>query len=278
MDKFANSFLFKKHYEPDAMNPDGSKGAWVTGGQLQPQIFSLMLVTIILVIVSIYIYLKLRKTKVNKAPTGIVLLTEQYVMAVDNLYVQATGNKIRKPAPYIFTLMTFLVVGNLFGLIGLEPPGSSFSVTLTIGLITWIGIYVVGIMYQKAIFFKKFVNPTELIGQFSPLISISFRLFGNLVGGGTIMFLIYAVTGIIWKNVPYIGEINLLGAIIAPVFHAYFDMFDGLIQAFVFVLLTMIYWSLEVEEEFSKEQSNNNKIKKTKKSNKKEGNNNTVIA
>lgn len=46
-------------------------------------------------------------------------------------------------------------------------------------------------------FFKKFANPVELIGQFAPLISLSFRLFGNMIGGATLMYLIYAVTGFI---------------------------------------------------------------------------------
>ena len=214
---------------------------------LQPQIFSLVFVTIILIILSIVIYKKAKKQQPNKAPEGIMLIAEQYVMGIDNLYNEITEQKFTKPAPYIFTLITFLGISNLMGLIGLETPTSSYSVTLTIGLISWIGIYVVGIMYQKMHFFKKFLNPLELIGQFSPLISLSFRLFGNMIAGSTIMFLLYYVTGSIWENIPYIGEMNLLGSIIAWPFHIYFDMFDGLVQAFVFTLLTMIYWTLEAE-------------------------------
>ena len=240
---------------------------------LQPQVFSLLLVTLILVIFAIVIYNKVKKQKINKAPHGVLLFTEQYVMGVDNLYKEATSGKITKPAPYIFTLMTFLVLGNLFGLLGLEPPTTSFSVTLTLGLISWIGIYVVGIIYQKLHFFKKFLNPTEIIGQFSPLISISFRIFGNMIGGSTIMYLLYHVSGWLWGMIPVVGEMNLLGPMFTPFFHAYFDIFDGLIQAFVFTLLTMIYWTLEAEtpehEEVQKvldknTQKQNNKTRKIK--------------
>ncbi len=217
---------------------------------LQPQLISLALVTIILVIVSIVVYNKVKKVKPNQAPTGVAFMAEQYVMGVDSLFKSVTGeNKLQPVAPYIFTLLTFLLLGNLFGLIGFEPPTTSYSVTLTLGLVSWIGIYVVGILYEKWRFFKKFINPLELIGQFTPLISISFRLFGNMVGGATIMYLIYHVTGVLWSHVPYLGEVNLLGALIAPPLHFYFDVFDGIIQGFVFTLLTTVYWSLEASSE-----------------------------
>ncbi len=214
---------------------------------LQPQIFSLVLITIILIIISIVIYKKAKKQQPNKAPEGVMLIAEQYVMGIDNLYGEITEGKFNKPAPYIFTLITFLGASNLMGLFGMEPPASSYSVTLTIGLVSWIGIYVIGIMYQKMHFFKKFLNPLEIIGQFSPLISLSFRLFGNMIAGSTIMYLLYHLTGWMWGMIPYIGEMNLLGSIIAWPFHIYFDLFDGLVQAFVFTLLTMIYWTLEAE-------------------------------
>ncbi len=219
-------------------------------GNLQPQLISLFLVTVFLIIIAIVVYKKVSKVKVEEAPKGTALIAEQYVMGVDNLFKSVAGEKKLQPAaPYIFTLLTFLMVGNLFGLIGFEPPATSYSVPLTLGMVAWIGIYVVGITYQKFNFFKKFVNPLEIIGQFTPLISISFRLFGNMIGGSTIMFLIYHLTGAIWSHIPYLGQINLLGSLIAPPLHFYFDVFDGIVQGFVFTLLTTVYWSLETSEE-----------------------------
>lgn len=191
----------------------------------------------------------MKKQKTTEAPHGVLLVAEQYVMGVDNLFNQVTGGKLtHKPAPYFFTLFSFLLVSNLMGLLGLEPPTTSYSVTLLLALISWIGIYVLGIMHHKVMFFKKFLNPIELIGQFAPLISLSFRLFGNMIGGATLMYLIYAVAGWVWGFIPVIGEFNLLGSLIAPAFHFYFDVFDGIIQAFVFTLLSMVYWTLEVPD------------------------------
>ncbi|MCP4336699.1 MAG: F0F1 ATP synthase subunit A [Mycoplasma sp.] len=218
---------------------------------LQPQLISVFLVTIVLIIISIIIYKKVQEVKPNEAPKGVAFMAEQYVRGVDSLFKSVAGEeKIQPVAPYIFTLLTFLMLGNIFGLIGFEPPSTSYSVTLTLGLVSWIGIYVVGIIYQKWRFFKKFVNPLEIIGQFTPLISISFRLFGNMIGGATIMYLVYHVTGVIWAHIPFLGQVNLLGALIAPPLHFYFDVFDGIIQGFVFTLLTTVYWSLEASEEY----------------------------
>ena len=233
-------------------------------GHLQPQIFSLILVTIILIIFAIVIYNKVKKSQPNKAPSGILLIAEQYVMGIEGQYQDVTNGRMQKPAPYIFTLLSFLLLGNLFGLIGLTPPTTSYSVTLTLGLISWIGIYVVGLIYEKWRFFKRFLNPIEIIGQFSPLISISLRLFGNMIAGSTIMYLIYHFVGWIWGFIPVFGTFNLIGPIIAWPFHIYFDLFSGLIQAFVFSLLTMIYWSLEVPLEEHKKIKSNKKILKQK--------------
>lgn len=213
--------------------------------QLQPQIFSMILITLILIVLSIVIYLKVIKQPIDKAPTGIVQMAEQYVMGVDKLFKNVTNQQLPTPSPYIFTLLTFLIAGNLTPLIGFEAITTSYSTTLTLALISWLGIYVVGLVHKRWMFFLRFVNPLESISQFAPLISMSFRLFGNILGGSIIVYLLYFVTNLFWSKIPIIGEINLLGSLITPVFHAYFDLFSGLIQAYVFTLLTMLYWSLE---------------------------------
>ncbi len=229
--------------------------------QLQPQIFSMILVTLILIVLAIVIYLKVQKQPVDQAPKGILQIAEQYVMGVDDLFKKVTNEKIHKPSPYIFTLLTFLIAGNLISLVGVESMTTSYSTTLTLALIAWIGIYVVGIVHQRMRFFVRYINPVETVGQFAPLISLSFRLFGNILGGSTIIYLLYYVTGRAWVHVPFIGQINLLGPLITPMFHFYLDIFGGLIQAYVFSLLTMLYWSLEAAN--GKVKVKNKKIEQT---------------
>lgn len=214
----------------------------------QPQLVTLIYVTILLTIISIVVYFKVKKIKPDEVPNGIAFLAEQYVGLFNNEFKSISEGKIDRVGPYIFTLFTFLAVGNTAGLLSLEPAATSYSVPLTLGIISWLGIYIFGIIYQRFSFFKRYLNPIDLIGQFSPLISISFRIFGNIIGGSIIMFMIYWFTGWIWNFIPIIGKVNLLGMIIAPWLHMYFDIFDGLIQAYVFALLTGIYWSQEVAE------------------------------
>ena len=228
---------------------------------IQPQLISIIFVTLILLVFSIFIYKKVKKQDFKKPPKGILLFAEQYVLGFDNLFTDVTEGKVNRTAPYIFALVSFLIVGNLMGLFGLEPVTSSYSVTLTLAVISWLGIFVVGLVYEKLRFFKKYLNPIELISQFAPLISLSFRIFGNIIGGSTIIFLLYYFTGWIWSFIPYIGNLNLLGVIIAPAFHMYFDIFSGLVQAFVFTLLTMIYWTIEAKEPPKKKQKSSRKEK-----------------
>lgn len=215
----------------------------------QPQLLTLIYITIVLVVLAIVVYFKVKKVEPNKAPTGIAFLAEQYVGVFDSEFFGLSQGKIDRVGPYIFTLVSFLLVGNTAGLLSLEPVVTSYSVALTLGLITWIGIYVFGIMHQKIRFFKKYLNPIELVGQFSPLISISFRIFGNILGGAILVCLIYVFTGYVWSFIPIIGEVNLLGMVVAPWFHIYFDLFEAMVQSYVFALLTCIYWSQEVEAE-----------------------------
>lgn len=214
----------------------------------QPQLLTLIYVTVVLTILSIIVYFKVKKVEPNKTPKGIAFLAEQYVGIFDIEFHGISQGKIDRVGPYIFTLFSFLIVGDTAGLIALEPVVTSYSVSLTLGLITWIGTYVFGIIYQKLYFFSRYLNPIELIGQFSPLISISFRIFGNILGGTVLMYMIYLLTSYIWGLIPIIGEVNLLGMIVAPWFHIYFDIFGAMVQAYVFALLTGIYWSQEVEK------------------------------
>ncbi|ADR25031.1 F0F1 ATP synthase subunit A [Mycoplasmopsis bovis] len=227
---------------------------WINGGYAdwnQKQLLSLIVVVLICLIFSLYVFIKIKKyAKEDKAPSGIILAMEGYVNYIDNVYDDNTDRKIPKARFYVFGLATFLLLGNLLGLIGLEPVTTSYSIALTFGLMSWLGIYVTGLIYQKWRFFARYKNPIEIIGQFSPLISISFRIFGNIIGGSIIMVMIYSLFGYIWtKMIPNSPPLPLLAVIFTPVLHLYFDVFSAFIQALVFCSLTTIWWAQEAEIE-----------------------------
>ncbi|ADE19690.1 F0F1 ATP synthase subunit A [Mycoplasma crocodyli] len=217
----------------------------------QPQLFSLFITAIIIMIISLIVFFKVRKAKPEEAPSGLLLITEAYVGVVENSFNTSTNGKISKARYYIFTLATFLLVGNLVSIFGLEPITTSYSVPFVLALASWLGIYVVGFAYQKWRFFKKYINIIEVVGQFAPLISLGFRIYGNIIGGGTIVFMIYLVCGMLWRLIPGLEnhEWYFFAPIITPFFHIYFDLLGAFIQAYVFSLLTTIYWVNESEVE-----------------------------
>ncbi|TNK83879.1 F0F1 ATP synthase subunit A [Mycoplasmopsis pullorum] len=219
----------------------------------QPQLLSLVVTVIIIFIISLIVFIKAQQQKANKAPQGTILVVEGYINIFDNTFEDATEGKLKKSRMYLFTLVTFLLVGNLVVILGFEPIATSYSVTFTLGLSTFIGIYVVALIYQKWRIIKKYKNPIDFIGQFSPLISISFRIFGNIIGGSTIMYLIYYLLGYVWQGIFHTSTpFYFFAPVITPLLHLYFDVFGAFIQAYVFTILTIIYWINEVEEETPK--------------------------
>ena len=84
--------------------------------------------------------------------------------------------------------------------------------------------------------------PTNLLSILSPLISLSMRLFGNILSGSILMYLVYQLTGYISG---LLINFNFLGPVIAPWLHCYFDVFAGCIQTLVFVTLSSILIMME---------------------------------
>ena len=150
------------------------------------------------------------------------------------------GKKGLKFAPYISTLLIFLVVANLIGLLGFRPPTADLNTTFGLATISFILIQGTGLRskglwgYIKGLFEPfVFMFPLNVISEISTPVSMAFRLFGNILGGMVIMSLLYGVA-----------------PILIPVFpHVYFDLFSGIIQAFIFTMLTMVFVSMASDEE-----------------------------
>lgn len=214
--------------------------------KIMPQLLTIILTTVLIVTVSFIYSRKLKKMKPDDDPRGIVLVVELIVKYIEKMVIEVLGVKYKNLTIYLMYLMLYILIGNWLSIIGLESPASSYTVTLSLGLVTFIGIYYVGIKFQKLVFFKKYLNPIEIITQFAPLISLSFRLFGNIMGGSIILALLYGFSGQLWGKIPIIGQVNFLIGGIAPFLHMYFDLFAGSIQALIFGMLTIVYWKLQM--------------------------------
>lgn len=211
------------------------------GGQeilIHDSIINLWVVIIFLTILSLVVNKKIKEVDIDEKPSGFLNFIEILVDAVNNLVRSTMGENNMKFAPYIFTLFCFLGVANLLGLIGLTPPTSDYSVTFSLAMITFATVQIMKFKTQKGIggYLKSFtepfafLTPINILGELGNPISLSFRLFGNVMSGGIIMTLLYSALG-------------YFAPLVTPVLHGYFDVFSGLLQTFIFGMLTMIFIS-----------------------------------
>lgn len=194
-------------------------------------------VVIVLIVFALIVNNKIKKAKADEVPSNFLNVVELLVEAVDNLIGSTMGKQnIKRFGPYIFTLAVFLAVANLLGLIGLTPPTSDYSVTLALALVTfvltqfWLFKNGGGLLGYIKGFGEPMLllSPLNVIGELANPISLSFRLFGNVMSGGIILTLLYQWLG-------YIAPV------VALPLHLYFDIFSGLLQTFIFIMLTMIF-------------------------------------
>lgn len=216
---------------------------------IQPEIvFSLIIMTIL----SIFFVLVGRKVKVadpTKRPKGVVLVCETGVKMIQDYMETLMPSKFSKNYyPYFAMMFIYIFISNISGLFGFEAPTSNYSITLAITIITFTLIQYNALKTKGVFTYIKDIiwPPTNILGTLAPLISLSMRLFGNIVAGSILLSLIYSFTGYLSQ---YVINFNFLGPVIAPIFHAYFDVFAGFIQTLVFVTLSSILISLEASED-----------------------------
>lgn len=212
------------------------------GGQeiwLHESLFTTFVIVVLLTILSLYIHSKIKKADIHDKPTGILHIVEIAVDAINGLTTQTMGKHNLGFAPYMLTLAAFLFCANLSGLLGFVPPTSDYNVTLALALITFVMIHFFSVK-TKGIggYFKQYaepiaiLTPINILGELANPISLSFRLFGNILSGVLIMSLVYQGLGLVSQ---------FLIPVVAWPLHGYFDVFSGLLQTFIFVMLSMTY-------------------------------------
>ncbi|NBH71824.1 ATP synthase F0 subunit A [Clostridiaceae bacterium] len=142
---------------------------------------------------------------------------------------------------YIGTIFLFILFCNLSGLLGLRAPTADYGVTFLLGMFTFFIVNYQGIKNRKLRHFTSLFEPTpvlfpiNLIGELANPLSISLRLFANLLSGVIIMGLWYGM-------MPIFVNIGIPAAL-----HIYCDVFSGAIQTYVFCMLTMVYINDKME-------------------------------
>lgn len=213
---------------------------------LHESIFSSYLIVILVSIFSLIIYSKIKKADIREKPRGVLHFVEIAVEGINGLTEQVMGKHNLGFAAYMLTVAVFLFFANLSGLVGLVPPTSDYNVTLSLALITFVLIHFFSIK-TKGLggYLKQFAEPIPLLlpinilGEIANPISLSFRLFGNVLSGALIMSLVYSGISLISKA---------LIPLVAWPLHGYFDIFSGLLQTFIFVMLSMTYINSNMAE------------------------------
>ena len=178
--------------------------------------------------------------KLSFLPGNFQTLGELMVSAFEGLVNDALDEGNRHYLPLIITLFLFIWVSNLLGIIPhLSEPTRDLNTTLAYGFMGFCIAHYAGIRtkgfgpylrtYTEPMFFMA---PLNIIGELSKIVSISFRLYGNIMGGAIIIMVV--------SDMVY----NVL---LPPFLNAFFGLFVGTIQAFVFTMLTLVYISVQTK-------------------------------
>lgn len=220
---------------------------------IQSELVYSLIITVVLAIFFIWVGKKFKEGDPLKKPHGILLVFEMLVSWLYDYYSSIMPKKFQKNYfPYFTMLFIWILVSNLSGLIGFDAPTSNYSITLSLTIITWVLIQYNSIKHNGIGSYLKanLIPPTNLFSLISPLISISMRIFCNMLSGVFIMSLVYSFTTWLSEVITmHVIKFNFIGPLVAPWLHAYFDVFSGVIQAIVFVTLSTIMISMENPDE-----------------------------
>ncbi len=167
---------------------------------------------------------------------------ELVVAGIEDFMIGVTGEEGRWLFPVVATVFLYILTCNLIGLIpGFFPPTANLNTTLSCALVVFTCTHLIGVKYHGAKYVKHFMGPVwwmsplifviEVIGHFARILSLSFRLFGNMMGHEIVLAILFTLAGAFFAPLP----IMALG------------IFVAFVQAFVFFLLSIIYFSGAME-------------------------------
>jgi len=194
------------------------------------------------VIILLLVLSVLATKAVKTIPGGLQNFMEVVIGGIENMIVETMGEHGRSFFPLIATLAIFVLVSNLIGLVpGFFPPTANINTTAACAIIFFITTHVVGIKHHGLHYLKHFCGPIvwlapimffiEVIGHLSRPVSLTLRLFGNMNGHELVLIIFFALAPFL---VPL--PMMLMGVLVS------------FIQAFVFMLLAMIYIQGSLEE------------------------------
>ena len=214
---------------------DYMTGAIQIGGFTIPQgVYISWVVMAVLVLLSIWFTRHMEVVPTKKRQVVI----ESFIGMLHDMLYGILGEHGKQYIPYLLTVMLYLGVSNMLGLFGIAPPTKGLNVTVALAVMSIILVQYASIRrHGVGGWLKGFTQPVAIVTPLNVLelaikpLSLCMRLFGNILGAFIIMELIKMV-------VPAVFPIAA---------SLYFDIFDALLQAYVFVFLTSLYIQEAIE-------------------------------
>jgi F-type H+-transporting ATPase subunit a len=169
-------------------------------------------------------------------------LFEVIVSGIEEFMVETAGEEARWLFPLAATIFLYIFIGNLIGIIpGFFPPTANLNTTASCAIVVVVFTHIIGVKYHGVSYIKHFLGPVwwmaplifiiEIIGHLARILSLSFRLFGNMMGHEIVLAILFGLAGAFFAPLP----IMALG------------IFVSFVQGFVFFLLSIIYFSGAME-------------------------------
>ncbi len=195
------------------------------------------------VILLLIIFAVLATRKIEMIPTKAQNFFEIVISGMEEFMVDITGEEGRWFFPIIATIFIYIAVCNLLGLVpGMFPPTASINTTLSCAIPVFLFTHYIGIKYHGIKYIKHFLGPVwwlvpiilpiELIGHLARILSLSFRLFGNITGHELVLAILFMLAGAFFAPLPIMAM----------------GIFVSFVQAFVFFLLSTMYFAGSMEE------------------------------
>jgi len=195
---------------------------------------------VVMVLLIVFCYMPMKA--MTMVPTKAQNLLEVIISGIEEFMITVTGEEGRWLFPLAATVFIYILTCNLVGLIpGFYPPTASLNTTASCALVVVIFTHIIGVKYHGVAYVKHFMGPVwwmvplifpiEVIGHVARILSLSFRLFGNMMGHELVLGILFFLAGAFFAPLP----IMALG------------IFVAFVQAFVFFLLTIMYFTGAME-------------------------------
>jgi F-type H+-transporting ATPase subunit a len=197
------------------------------------------------VILLLIVFAVLATRKIEMIPTKAQNFFELVISGMEEFMVDITGEEGRWFFPIIATIFIYIAVSNLLGLVpGFYPPTASINTTAACAIPVFVFTHFIGVKYHGIKYVKHFLGPVwwlipiilpieiEIIGHLARVLSLSFRLFGNITGHELVLAILFMLAGAFFAPLPIMAM----------------GIFVAFVQAFVFFLLSIMYFSGAMEE------------------------------